>query len=180
MFHPSTERLIDYWTARKTNGASPARATINPGEFHDLTPQVFILGRDGPGAYPFRLVGGFVAELHRRDLRGDNLMDLWARDSRAELQSRLEAARANAEPVVITADIHATGVATVGMEVLFMPLVTAGGQVDRFLGLYQPVAMIHRLMGRQADQLSIRGEGEAFGEARPALRLVALEGRRLG
>jgi hypothetical protein len=180
MFHPSTERLIDYWTARKANGASPARAAINPGEFHDLTPQVFILGRDAPGAYPFRLVGGFVAELHRRDLRGDNLLDLWAQDSRSELQAQMEAARVKAEPVVITADIHATGVATVGMEVLFMPLVTAGGEVNRYLGLYQPIAMIQRLMGRQADQLSIRREGEAFGEARPALRLVALEGRRLG
>lgn len=179
MFHPSTERLIKYWTARKVGGASPARAAINPGEFFELTPQVFIVGRDGPGAYPFRLVGGFVADLHRRDLRGDNLLELWAKDSRAELQRRLETARAEAEPVVITADIHATGVATVGMEVLFMPLTTAGGEVNRFLGLYQPIAMIQRLMGRTADELSIRRDGEAFGQARAGLRLVALEGRRL-
>ncbi len=179
MFHPSTERLIEYWTARKAGGASPARGAINPGDFFDLTPQVFILGRDAPGAYPFRLVGGFVSELHRRDLRGDNLLDLWAKDSHAELQTQLENARANAEPVVVTADIHATGVATVGMEVLFMPLTTAGGEVNRFLGLYQPIAMIQRLMGRQADQLSIRREGAHAYEQRPALRLVALEGRRL-
>lgn len=179
MFHPSTERLIDYWSARKVGGASPARASINPGEFFELAPQVFILGRDAPGAYPFRLVGGFVAQLHNRDLRGDNLLDLWAKESRAELQSKLEAARANSEAVIITADIHATGVATVGMEVVFMPLTTAGGEVDRFLGLYQPIAMIQRLMGRTADQLTIRREGEASGDARPALRLVALEGRRL-
>jgi hypothetical protein len=179
MFHPSTERLINYWTARKAGGASPARASINPGEFFDLTPQVFILGRDGPGSYPFRLVGGFVTELHRRDLRGDNVLDLWGKDSRAELQRLLETARAEARPVVVTADIHATGVATVGMEVLFMPLTTADGEVNRYLGLYQPIAMIQRLMGRTADQLSIRREGEAFGEGRPALRLVALEGRRI-
>ena len=73
MFHPSTERLINYWSARKTGGAIPSRASINPGEFFELTPQVFILGRDGPGSYPFRLVGGFVAELHRRDLRGEDV-----------------------------------------------------------------------------------------------------------
>jgi hypothetical protein len=38
--------------------------------------------------------------------------------------------------------------------------------------------MMQRLMGRPADELTIRRDGEAFG--RPALRLVALEGRRLG
>ncbi len=179
MFHPSTERLINYWTARKTGGATPARASINPGEFFELTPQVFILGRDGPGSYPFRLVGGFVAELHRRDLRGDNLLDLWGKDSRVELQRLLETARAESSPVVVTADIHATGVATVGMEVLFMPLTTADGEVNRFLGLYQPIAMIQRLMGRTADQLTIRRDGETFGERRPGLRLVAIEGRRI-
>lgn len=179
MFHPSTERLIDYWSARKVGGASPSRASINPGEFFELTPQVFILGRDAAGSYPFRLVGGFVTELHRRDLRGDNLLDLWGKDSRAELQHLLETARATAQPVVVTADIHATGVATVGMEVLFMPLTTADGEVNRFLGLYQPIAMIQRLMGRTADQLSIRRPGDTAYEARPNLRLVALEGRRL-
>ena len=180
MFHPNTERLIEYWRARKVNGASPARASINPGEFADLIPQVFILGRDASGSYPFRLVGGFVAELHNRDLRGDNVLELWTRDDRLAVQARLEIARAKAEPAVIPCDIDATGVASVGMEVAFLPLTTTGGEANRFLGLYQPVSMIQRLQGRPADQLSIRRAAEALGDHRPALRLVALEGRRLG
>jgi hypothetical protein len=180
MFHPSTERLIEYWSARKVNGASPARASINPGEFADLIPQVFILGRDAPGDYPFRLVGGFLAELHRRDLRGDNALQLWTLDDRSALQARLEAARAEAEPAVILCDIDAAGVASVGMEVTFLPLTTTGGEANRFLGLYQPVSMIQRLQGRPADQLSIRRGAETPADTRPALRLVALEGRRLG
>ena len=180
MFHPSTERLIEYWSARKTAGRIPARASINPGDFPDLLPQVFILGRDAPGAYPFRLAGGLLAELHRRDLRGDNLLDLWTPASRQELTETIEAARAAGDPAVTTADIHATGVATVGMEVLFLPLTTTGGEVDRFLGLYQPIAMMQRLMGRPADALSIRRDGQPFGAERPPLKLVALEGRRLG
>ena len=49
----------------------------------------------------------------------------------------------------------------------------------KFLGLYQPIAMVQRLLGRAADSLSIRREGAGEPE-RPALRLVALEGRRLG
>lgn len=178
MFHPSTERLIEYWRARKLGGRVPARASINPGEFADLAPQAFILGREGIGAYPVRLAGAFVTELHHRDLRGDNMLDLWAPESRAELRQGLETARATGEPLVIPADIHALEGATVGMEVLFMPLTTSGGEVNRFLGLYQPVAMVQRLQGRQADKLTIRRTEPA--PVRPALRLVVLEGRRVG
>src|SRR4051812_44836976 len=59
MFHPSTERLIDYWRSKSVNGGVPARAAINPGDFPDLLPQVLILGRDAKGRYPVRLAGGF-------------------------------------------------------------------------------------------------------------------------
>jgi hypothetical protein len=79
----------------------------------------------------------------------------------------------------LTADINAVG-ATVGMEVVFLPLTTSDGEVCRFLGLYQPIAMVQRLQGRPAQSLSIRRDGIAAEPARPALRLVALEGRRLG
>ena len=178
MFHPSTERLIEYWSGRKAGGRIPARASINPGDFVDLAPQVFILGRDGAGGYPIRLAGGFVNELHHRDLAGENMLDLWTPMSRAELWESLEGARRTGEPVVLTVDINAVG-ATVGLEVLFLPLTTADGEVSRFLGLYQPIAMIQRLGGRPAESLSIRRDGAPAPTDRPALRLVALEGRRL-
>lgn len=179
MFHSSTERLIEYWSGRKAQGRVPARASINPGDFPELLPQVFILGRDTAGVYPFRLVGGFLSELHRRDMRGDNALDLWAPGDRAELRDSLEHARAAGEPLVVTADIYAPGVASVGMEVTFLPLTTSDGEVSRFLGLYQPISMVARLMGQAAERLSIR-RAEAAPAPRPALRLVALEGRRLG
>ncbi len=179
MFHPSTERLIEYWSRLKAVGRIPARACVNPGDFAPLVPQCFMLGRDGPGAYPFRLSGGFVADLHQRDLRGDNMLGLWATADRAELRDSLEASRAGGEPLVITSDIHAAGVATVGMEVLFLPLTAADGEVSRFLGLYQPIAMIQRLRGQPAHELTIRRTGALDGP-RPGLRLVTVEGRRLG
>ncbi|MEI6283436.1 MAG: PAS domain-containing protein [Alphaproteobacteria bacterium] len=178
MFHPSTERLIEYWGERKSAGRIPSRASINPGDFADLVPQLFILGRDGAGGYPIRLAGGFIIELHHRDLAGENMLDLWSPMSRAELWELLEASRRSGEPFVLTADINAVE-ATVGMEVSFLPLTTSDGEVSRFLGLYQPIAMVQRLKGRPAQSLSIRRDGVAAEQARPALRLVALEGRRL-
>ena len=181
MFHHSTERLIDYWRARKRDAAAPLRATINPGDFLDLLPQVFILGRDRAGAYPMRLAGAFVSDLHGRDLRGEDSLGLWALSRRLEIKGALETARRRAEPLVIDADIRAHGAPTLGLEVMLAPLGGADGQVDRFLGLYQPLAMMHRLMGRPAYELGVRrvqNLGPANEEA-PRLRLAALDGRRI-
>ena len=181
MFHPSTERLIDYWRSKAVDDGVPARASVNPGEFLDLLPQVFILGRDEKGRYPVRLAGGFVTDLHARDLRGEDALGFWALSHRLEVKSALEVARRRGEPVVITADIRAIGAPSVGMEVLLAPMSGANGETDRFLGLYQPVAMIQRLMGRPASELGVRRIqtlGPANAES-PRLRLATLHGRRI-
>ncbi len=178
MFHPSTERLIDYWRTQAGAARMPARADVDPGDFLDILSQVFILGRSA-GRYPFRLTGGFVADLHARDLRGEDSLSLWALSHRLEVKSALEVARRRAEPVVVTADIRAHGVASVGMEVLLAPMTGASGEVDRFLGLYQPIAMMQRLMGRPAYELGVRriqALGPNNAEA-PRLRLASLDGR---
>ena len=181
MFHQSTERLIDYWRGRSVNDAAPTRASINPGDFLDLLPQIFILGRDGTGRYPVRLAGGFVTDLHARDLRGEDALGFWALSHRLEVKSALEVARRRGEPLVVTADIRAVGVPSVGLEVLFAPMTGRSGDVDRFLGLYQPIAMLERLMGRPASELGvreIRGLTPANTES-PRLRLATLHGRRI-
>ena len=181
MFHPSTERLIDYWRNRAGGDALPTRASVHPGDFLDLLSQVFILGRDGLGRYRVRLAGGFVSDLHARDLRGEDALGLWALSHRLEIKSALEVARRRAEPMVVTADIRAIGAPSVGMEVLFAPMTGTNGETDRFLGLYQPVAMIQRLMGRPASELVVRRIqtlGPANAES-PRLRLATLHGRRI-
>ena len=181
MFHPSTERLIDYWRDRKGDAVAPARMDVNPGDFTDLLPQVFMVGRERAGHMPFRLAGGFVTDLHARGLRGEDMLSLWALSHRLEVKSALEIARRRGQPVVITADIRALGVPSVGMEVLFAPLRGATGETDRFIGLYQPIAMIQRLMGRPAHELGVRSIqplGIANQEG-PQLRLATLDGRRI-
>ena len=181
MFHPSTERLIDYWRNRAGGDAVPTRASVHPGDFLDLLSQVFILGRDGLGRYPVRLVGGFVSDLHARDLRGEDALGLWALSHGLVVMSAVVVARRRAEPLVITADIRAIGAPSVGMEVLLAPMSGANGETDRFLGLYQPIAMIQRLMGRPASELGVR-RIQTLGPANeesPRLRLATLHGRRI-
>ncbi|HQR91120.1 MAG TPA: PAS domain-containing protein, partial [Caulobacter sp.] len=98
-----------------------------------------------------------------------------------ELKSSLEIARRRCQPVVVTADIRAQGVASVGMEVMFAPLRGVNGETDRFLGIYQPIAMMARLEGRPAYELGVR-QIQSLGLADqdgPQLRLATLNGRRI-
>lgn len=180
MFHANTERLIDYWRSRRGEGGLPTRMAVNPSDFAELMPQVFILGRVTTGVYPVRLAGGFVADLHQRDLRLQNGLTLFRERDRLDLKAALEAARRRPEPVVATVDVLTDG-PTLPMEVLFAPLAAAVGSPERYLGLYQPLAMVSRLRGLPAKAFAARaivGMGPANQET-PRLRLAALDGRRI-
>lgn len=180
MVHPNTERLTEYWRAQSGDAAMPRRADIDPMAFHTLLPQTFIIGRSADGTFPFRLVGGLIADLHRADLRGQDLLSLWRAGDRWQLKSALEFARRRPEPVIVSADILADGVPAVGMEILFAPLTGPSGEADRFIGLYQPTGPLSRLLGQPARMLAIaaiaRGED---GEEAPSLRLASVDGRRI-
>jgi hypothetical protein len=180
MAHSSTQTLIDYWQARRLGQSAPSRASIDPMDFPRLLPQVFIVGRKAPGEYVFRLVGGFIAELHGYDLRGHDFTTLWAQNARTPLKSALEFARRQAEPVHVVADVQA-GVQTLPMEITFLPLTNAEDVVDRFMGFYQPTAPVARLRGQTADRLALITLGGQLPDDadQPRIRLVAVAGQRV-
>jgi hypothetical protein len=177
MFHSNTELLIDYWRGKRGEAALPARTDVDPADFAHLLPQTFILGRAGPGVYPIRLAGEFVVDLHGRGLRGDNVLNLWTRLHRIELQTALESTLRQPEPLVVSADARTDDGIAARFEVLFAPLTGASGLPDRFIGLYQPTSATHMLRNRPVRDLLIRAVGGADLRATPRLRLAALDGR---
>ncbi|MDR3507670.1 MAG: PAS domain-containing protein [Caulobacteraceae bacterium] len=183
MFHSNTEQLIDYWQRRRIGPMAPARASIDPADFTRFLPQIFILGRRGFGDYGFRLVGGYVADLHGRDLRDENILNLWEPEDRAPLQMALETIRRRAEPLVISCDAWPEFGLAMRLEMMLAPLTGMSGDVDRMLGLYQPTVPSTVLMGQAAKTLSIRqiltGGGVGEAEELPRLRLAAVNGRRI-
>lgn len=181
MFHSNTERLVDYWRGVRGEQAFPLRTTVDPGAFADLLPQVFILGREAPGRYRFRLSGGFVADLHGRELKGELALPLWVRKDRARVQAAIELCRNNADPIVVNADVTAFQAEPIPMEVLFAPLAGPEGEADRFLGLYQPTGLIQRLeegIVRELALNSVLSTGSSA-ELEPRLRLAVLNGREV-
>lgn len=180
MFHSTTQRLIDYWRSRQLSGSAPARAAIDPAEFSELMPQAFILGRAFTGVYPVRLAGGFVCDLHGKDLKRVNGLSLWAERDRSRLQGSLEEIRRRPDPLVATANALFDG-GELGMEVLFAPLIGPEGDIDRFLGLYQPLGMTARLAGESITALTLRAltRAGAANEEIPRIRLATLDGRHV-
>lgn len=182
MVHSNTELLTDYWRARVPAFGCPPRAAVDPTEFLPLLPQVFILGREAPGRYHFRLVGGLVADLHGGDLKGADFLALWQSPDRASLASAMEGAARRAHPLTVAAQGRAPG-GELPLEVLLAPLAGSEGGVTRYLGLYQPLVPIALQLGRPLRQLILGRIGLAAGadlppEA-PRLRLAALDGRRI-
>jgi hypothetical protein len=171
--------MINYWTARAPDGVAPSRASIDPAEFRQLMAQTFMLGREGRGDYRLRLAGGFVRELHRRDLRGADGLTLWSGHDRLQLESALEEIRARPEPLVVMAEALTDG-PSLSLEVLFAPLAAHDGGPERYLGLYQPLGTISRLQGRAALELAVRGLRRTAEprEQAPPIRLATAEERR--
>jgi len=185
MTHSSTELLIDYWQSRIFGPGAPTRASIDPTDFPTVLPQVFMLGRRGPGDYIFRLAGGLVGDLHRLDLRGVAFSELWAENARIPLQTALEGVRHRVAPVRIVAEAQA-GPHTLGLNMVVLPLSNASGEVDRYLGLYEPTAPLSTLRGMPAYRLKLITLGattivhETPPAEEPHLRLAAVGGRRVG
>ena len=180
VFHSNTERLIVFWHRRRIGPMAPARASIDPSEFIQVLPLVFILGRRGFGDYAFRLAGELISELHGRDLRDEALSDLWEREDRRPLQMAMETVRRRVEPLIVECDAWPDGGLPVRIELMMAPLTGASGDIDRMLGLYQPLSPTGALLNRKIQGLSIRSiiSGGA-GESLPHLRLAAVDGRRI-
>jgi hypothetical protein len=181
MFHSNTERLIDYWRARKEGRFSPPRSAIDPTDLTDLLPQMFILGRSGPAHYRFRLAGGTVSDLHKRDLRGVNFLSLWAKDDRPQLGVAIESAFSTSEPVAVSAEALTDRGDIARFEIALAPLRAEEHPHDRCLGLYQPVLPIGPLRTLGIGELELtRGRTRAPRPAFPRPRLVVVDGRLVG
>jgi hypothetical protein len=186
MSHSNTQRLTDYWRQRRSGARAPLRSRVDPCDFADLLPQIFILGRVGPGRYVFRLTGELLQDLHGRDLRQAEFMPVWSAFDRLGLQAAMEDALRKGAAIVVETEGHTAQDNRVRMEILLAPMISNTGQTDRFLGLYQPVSPLQRLQGRPIERLSVHqvlsvAETQTGAQAHPLklIRLAAIDGRRI-
>jgi hypothetical protein len=179
IFKPNTERLLDYWRARRGDQPAPRRANIDVADFPALAPLVFLAEMHAGGDVRFRLAGEGIGALAGQPLRGESLLALWAAEHRGRLSRLLTAALASAEPLVL-ASVAAVdrpgGHDEACVEWLFAPLAGPYGALDRFLGLCQPAPGPAVRIG-PLRIVAVNGLADAARRTR--LRLAAIDGRRI-
>ncbi len=104
-----------------------------------------------------RLAGGFVTDLHARDLRGEDALGFWERCPPAGGQvgpgGRAPPGRADGDH---RRHPRLSGRRRWAWKCCWRRWSAPMAETDRFLGLYQPISMIQRLMGRPASELGVR------------------------
>jgi hypothetical protein len=173
--------MLAYWEARRENGAAAPRSSIDPAQFADVVTQVFMIGRERAGVFPFRLAGALLDDLHRGPLTGLTFDHLWTVDDRPRLQASIESAMQRQAPLLL----HAQGRTARGdqarIEILLSPLSSTKGGVDRLLGHYQPVSPLFRLQEQKIERLFLLEAVMADGSdaTTASVRLASLDGRNV-
>lgn len=179
MSHSNTARMLGCWEDRRSGAGAALRSTIDPADFADVVTQAFLIGREKPGAYPFRLAGALLEDLHRGPLVGLDFVQLWAGADRMRLQNAVEAAFARRQALIALAHGRSLQGAEAKLEILLAPLADRQGQIDRLLGFYQPVSPLFRLQNQPIERLFLLEATLADSDDALAapLRLAAVDGR---
>lgn len=148
MMHAHARTLVSYWDSRRRSDAVPARADIAAADLSELLGNLFMLQRHDSSHHVFRLAGTRLCELHQRELREQNFLSFWRGYDREHMKLLLESVLANSAPGRGYATAETINGDKIDIEMVFTPLASAPGCVDRVLGLYQPLQAAERFRNR--------------------------------
>jgi len=138
MKHSSIRELFDYWNARRDRRPAPERTDIEPGAIRRVLADTFILSFDPRAGHPFRIAGTRVCALFGRELKGDAFLDLWSADSRSDVRTLVAIVAEETVGVVASVAGAGLGHASLGLELLLLPLSHHGRSDARVLGALAP------------------------------------------
>jgi len=156
MRHAQSKALLAYWRDRRFGGAAPQRADIEPQDISELLGNIFILRRIDPNHHTFRLAGTNMCAIYQREFRDQNFLSLFLGHDRTHVQTLLESVLGGASPASLTARATSLDMNQLSVEISFLPLRGPEGQIDRILGLYQPLDDTLQFKNRPVIRTSLR------------------------
>ena len=134
MKHATTRELYDYWNRLRGSARAPLRSAIEPSDIRRILSETFILEVGGRDDYFVRLAGTRVCALYCRELKGSNLLDLWAGEDRSAMATLAAAVSEDGAGAVLTLAAETADEREVACEMLLLPLRHGGEIFNRVLG----------------------------------------------
>ena len=165
MRHAQSQALHAYWQTRRQGGAAPHRTDIEPQDIARMLGYVFILWRADPDHHIFRLAGTHLCDLYQREFRDQNFLTLWRGHDRTHVHALLEASISGTSPASMIARAVSMDQRELPVEIALFPLRGPSGEIDRTLGLFQPLDSTEGFRGRPVVRTALQ---EIHPPAQPA------------
>ncbi len=153
--------LFSYWNELRNGRKAPNRFEIEPVRIGPLLPETFILETAGERDFRFRLAGTKICETWGYELKGMNFISFWQdRNEREAIESLLHTIREEGSAGLLEMTAATPEGETCRFEILLLPLVHSGDEVNRIMGVMSPVDTpwwlgTKRLEGQRLDDLEL-------------------------
>lgn len=131
--------LYDYWTRRRGSRPVPLRSEIEPADLAAVLPDLFILEAGGAGPPRFRLAGTRICAQFGRELKASRFDMLFAADERDRVLRLCGTVLAHRTPTILSASALSGAREATLVEIVLLPLATAGRLADRIIGAFAPL-----------------------------------------
>jgi hypothetical protein len=134
MKHATTRELFDYWNRVRGRERAPLRSSIEPSDIRRILADTFILEVDARDRYTVRLAGTRVCSIYCREIKGNNLLDLWSGEDRSAMTTLAAAVAEDGAAAVVTVSGWTAREQDLVSEWLLLPLRHGGSTFNRVLG----------------------------------------------
>jgi hypothetical protein len=121
MKHPATRELYDYWDKQRGGTPAPERSALEPGPIRHLIGDMFVAGCDEASRFPLRVAGTRICAMIGRDVKGADLLELFARASRRQVEEFVSMATEESLATVAGVTAFTDNRLPVHLELLLLP-----------------------------------------------------------
>ncbi|MCX7282412.1 MAG: PAS domain-containing protein [Alphaproteobacteria bacterium] len=124
--------LLGYW-AGLHGGPKAQTPNVEDAVFRALSPNVFMLSREGDGRVLFSAAGSFVRKKFSQPVEGSDFFSFWSEEDQRLLRPMIATMNARKVPISVVAEFAAGGATTVCLEFALMPI--TGTELSWVLGI---------------------------------------------
>jgi hypothetical protein len=133
ILHPGSRALFRYWESIRGERAAPARGDIDLKKIREYVPWLYIAETHGPTrGYRWRLAGGRLCEMWRKELTGTAMFAGWESFERDTAKRLFDGVTQALQPCAIRLRLLTSLGHAIGTELIGLPVVARDGTIHIF------------------------------------------------